>query len=53
MKAMRCYIEYAFDPLLDFPGVCGDIDIPWATEKGKETFDCYRRTQALTAQKTG
>ena len=35
---------------VDFHAVCGDIDIPWATKEGR---DCYQRTQALTAQKTG
>jgi hypothetical protein len=35
---------------VDFHAVWGDTDIPWATKEGR---DCYQRTQALTAQKTG
>jgi hypothetical protein len=35
---------------VDFHAVWGDIDIPWATKEGR---DCYQRTHALTAQKTG
>jgi hypothetical protein len=42
-------LDYGFAPW-DFHAVCGDIDIPWATKEGR---DCYQRTQALTAQKTG
>jgi hypothetical protein len=33
-------------PEKDFHAVCGDIDIPWATE---ESADCYRRTRELAA----
>lgn len=42
-------LDAAFWPV-DFHAVCGDIDIPWATKEGR---DCYQRTHALTAQKTG
>ena len=45
----RTRIDPGWFPV-DFHAVCGDIDIPWATKEGR---DCYQRTQALTAQKTG
>ena len=38
------------DWFVDFHAVCGGQDIPWATKEG---FECYQRTHALTAQKTG
>ena len=47
--AKRNHTDQGFFPV-DFHAVCGDIDIPWATKEGR---DCYQRTQALTAQKTG
>jgi len=32
-----------FLPIEDFHAVCGDIDIPWATEEAKATFTKIQR----------
>jgi len=36
-------------PVVDFHAVCGDIDIPWATEEAKQIFSrCYPSAQCAS-----